>query len=49
MPPTVTHGVPRTALTAMDTGRKRTGRDAQNLETPGGCVRTAAMEPARKT
>jgi hypothetical protein len=28
VPLTVTHGVPRTAFTVMDTGRKRSGRDA---------------------
>ncbi|MET8269468.1 hypothetical protein [Streptomyces sp. NPDC005096] len=31
VPLTVTHGVPRTAFTVMDTGRKRTGRDALAL------------------
>ncbi|MFE4953966.1 hypothetical protein ACFRCW_07640 [Streptomyces sp. NPDC056653] len=31
VPMTVTHGVPRTAFTVMDTGRKRTGRDALAL------------------
>ncbi|MFC8257483.1 hypothetical protein ACFUNF_07525 [Streptomyces sp. NPDC057291] len=31
VPVTVTHGVPRTAFTVMDTGRKRTGRDALAL------------------
>lgn len=31
VPLTVTHGVPRTAFTVMDTGRKRTGRDTLAL------------------
>ncbi|MFR9757451.1 hypothetical protein [Streptomyces sp. TR06-5] len=31
VPLAVTHGVPRTAFTVMDTGRKRTGRDALAL------------------
>ncbi|GAA0641519.1 hypothetical protein GCM10009601_59060 [Streptomyces thermospinosisporus] len=31
VPMTVTHGVPRSAFTVMDTGRKRTGRDALAL------------------
>lgn len=31
VPLTVTHGVPRSAFTVMDTGRKRTGRDALAL------------------
>lgn len=31
VPMTVTQGVPRTAFTVMDTGRKRTGRDALAL------------------
>lgn len=31
VPLTVTHGVPRPAFTVMDTGRKRTGRDALAL------------------
>lgn len=31
VPMTVAHGVPRTAFTVMDTGRKRTGRDALAL------------------
>ena len=38
----VTHGVPRTAFTVMDTGRKRTGRDALALAGETNAVHLAA-------
>ncbi|WP_329611531.1 hypothetical protein [Kitasatospora herbaricolor] len=38
----VTHGVPRTAFTVMDTGRKRTGRDALALAGEVNAVHLAA-------
>ncbi|MDT0401133.1 hypothetical protein [Streptomyces edwardsiae] len=39
---TVTHGVPRTAFTVMDTGRKRTGRDALALTGEANATHLAA-------
>ncbi|MFM9702126.1 hypothetical protein [Streptomyces galilaeus] len=42
VPLTVTHGVPRTAFTVMDTGRKRTGRDALALAGEANATHLAA-------
>ncbi|MET7839196.1 hypothetical protein ABZT45_11315 [Streptomyces sp. NPDC005356] len=42
VPMTVTHGVPRTAFTVMDTGRKRTGRDALALAGEANATHLAA-------
>lgn len=42
VPLTVTHGVPRTAFTVMDTGRKRTGRDALTLAGEANATHLAA-------
>jgi hypothetical protein len=42
VPLTVTHGVPRTAFTVMDTGRKRTGRDAPALAGEANATHLAA-------
>lgn len=42
VPLTVTHGVPRTAFTVMDTGRKRTGRDALALAGEANAAHLAA-------
>jgi hypothetical protein len=42
VPLTVTHGVPRTAFTVMDTGRKRTGRDALALAGEANATHMAA-------
>lgn len=39
---TVTHGVPRTAFTVMDTGRKRTGRDTLALAGESNATHLAA-------
>ncbi|WP_244942123.1 hypothetical protein [Streptomyces coelicoflavus] len=42
VPLTVTRGVPRTAFTVMDTGRKRTGRDALALAGEANATHLAA-------
>ncbi|MGY3200450.1 hypothetical protein [Streptomyces sp. TE5632] len=42
VPLTVTHGVPRTAFTVMDTGRKRTGRDTLTLAGEANATHLAA-------
>lgn len=42
VPLTITHGVPRTAFTVMDTGRKRTGRDALTLAGEANATHLAA-------
>ncbi|MFG2452655.1 hypothetical protein ACGFSG_25040 [Streptomyces sp. NPDC048512] len=42
VPLTVTHGVPRAAFTVMDTGRKRTGRDALALAGEANATHMAA-------
>ncbi|MFI2643966.1 hypothetical protein [Streptomyces sp. NPDC018610] len=42
VPLTVAHGVPRTAFTVMDTGRKRTGRDALALAGEANATHLAA-------
>ncbi|MFE1010030.1 hypothetical protein ACFW4M_01835 [Streptomyces sp. NPDC058794] len=42
VPMTVAHGVPRTAFTVMDTGRKRTGRDALALAGEANATHLAA-------